>query len=172
MPAKKRKVKAMPKVRPKAKAKARKPVSRKHKVSAPVMQQAVHTAAPVSHPRVEDVLKHELEHEAKDLFYAENWSMGYWLKRYSPVLITMLIGLATYFYLVFYLFYPATLLQGHYIQLLILLVFIFLIAGLLIYLGLRAELLFVRILSFIFVFVIFTFLLLFILLAFSMNLGG
>ncbi|MBU2561618.1 MAG: hypothetical protein KKD17_04925 [Nanoarchaeota archaeon] len=172
MPAKKRKPKAMPKVKAKTKAKARKPVSRKPKVSVPVPRPVVHSAAPVSHPRVEEVLRKELEHEAKDLFYAEKWSFSYWVKRYSPVLITMLIGLATYFYLVFYLFYPTTLIQGHYIQLLILLVFIFLIAGILIYLGLRAELLFVRILSFIFVFVIFTFLLLFILLAYSMNFGG
>ncbi len=122
----------------------------------------------------ESELRRELELQGKDIFYPEKrWTFSHWVKKYSPVLITLLIGLATYFYLVFYLFYPAALLHGHYVQLLILLVFIFLVAGILIYLGLRAELLFVRILSFIFVFVIFTFLLLFILLANTMNvLGG
>ena len=43
------------------------------------------------------------------------------------------------------------------------------IAGVLIYLGLRSELLFVRILSFIFVFVIFTFMLLFVLVAHALQ---
>jgi len=122
---------------------------------------------------VEEVLRHEMEKQGKDLFYPEkHWTLMHWIKKYSPVIITLLIGLSTYFYLVFYLFYPTTIVEGNYMQLLILLIFIFLIAGLLIYLGLRAELMFVRILSFIFVFVIFTFLLLFILLAHTMKTGA
>jgi hypothetical protein len=130
------------------------------------------TAKPKVHHHVEDVLYEELEKQGKDIFYPEkHWTLWHWLKKYSPVIITLLIGLGTYFFLVFYLFYPTTILQGQYIQLLILLTFIFLMAGMLIYLGLHAELIYVRILSFIFVFVIFTFLLLFILLAHAMQSG-
>lgn len=118
---------------------------------------------------VEDMLEKELREQGQELFSPKQKGLMSWVRKYSPVLITLGIGLATYFFLVMYLFYPSVLLYGHYMQLLILLVFVFLIAGILIYLGLRAELMFVRVLSFIFVFVIFTFLLLFILLAYTMR---
>jgi hypothetical protein len=154
----------------KAKLGKRKAKAGKKKAKAkPAKRKAKKRKAPV---KVESILRQELEEQGKELFYPpKEWTFKSWVKRYSPVIVTLLIGLATYFYLVFYLFYPQTLLQGHYLQLLILLMFVFLIAGLLIYLGLRAELLFMRILSFIFVFVIFTFLLLFILIAYTMQSG-
>jgi hypothetical protein len=110
----------------------------------------------------------ELEVERKELFYSDKSLLG-WAKRYSPVIIMQVIGLSVYFFLVFYLFYPQAITQGHYVQLLTFLSFIFLVAGLLIYLGLKAELLFVRILSFTFVFVIFTLMMLFILVAYAMQ---
>ena len=129
-------------------------------------------ARPMPPARVEALLEKEFKGGSRELFCPINGgTFGTCVKRYSPVLITLMIGLATYLYLVFFLFYPTTIVQGHYIQLLIFVMFIFLLAGLLIYLGLRAELLFVRVLSFIFVFVIFTFLLLFILLAYIMQTG-
>jgi len=116
-------------------------------------------------------LRQEIANETKDLFYPPKWTFSIWAKRYSPVIITMLVGLATYFYLVFFMFYPVTIQQGHYIQLLLVLMVIFIVAGLLIYLGLKAELLAVRLTSFIFVFVVFTFLILFILLANNLRNG-
>ena len=61
--------------------------------------------------------------------------------------------------------------KGHYIQFLFFVLFVFLLAGVFIYLGIRSELLFVRILSFIFVLVILTFLIFFILLAHVMSSG-
>ncbi|MBW2972189.1 hypothetical protein KY359_04100 [Candidatus Woesearchaeota archaeon] len=172
MPAKKGKKKVK---KASVKAKPKKAVKKRTAKAKPARIRAPVRPAPVQHVphRVEDALRHEMEVQGKDIFYPEEkWTLWHWIKKYSPVLVTMLIGLATYFYLVFYLFYPTTIIQGHYFQLLLLLVFIFLISGILIYLGLKAELLFVRILSFIFVFVIFTFLLLFILLAHTMNAAG
>lgn len=152
----------------KAKAKSRK--SRKRTVSKKPKRKAVKRK---KHKHVEEVVAEKLDEHTRELFYPKKeHGFSTWVRRYSPVLITLGIGLATYFFLVFYLFYPSTIVQGHYMQLLILLVFIFLLAGVMIYLGLRAELLFVRILSFIFVFVIFTFLLLFILLAYSLQAVG
>jgi hypothetical protein len=118
--------------------------------------------------KVEKLLEAELKKETKDFFPTEH-GLKFWFMRYSPVIITQGIALLTYFYLVFYLFYPEAIIAGNYMHLLILLVFVFLLAGLFIYLGLRSELIFVRILSFIFVFIIFTFLLLFILLAHTMK---
>jgi hypothetical protein len=120
-------------------------------------------------PKVEKLLQQELKKEAKD-FFPRGKGLGFWFKRYSPVIVTQGIALLTYFYLVFYLFYPEAILQGKYLYLLILLVFVFLLAGLFMYLGLRSEMIFVRILSFIFVFIIFTFLLLFVLIAHTMKL--
>ncbi|MFH1063817.1 MAG: hypothetical protein V1729_01920 [Candidatus Woesearchaeota archaeon] len=170
MPTKKRKVKVKgaKKVssRPTSK-KSTKQVSRsKAKKAKPKKKPAA--ATPDS---IEAAYVSAVEKETRDLFYPQKWTLGLFIKRYSPVIITLLIGLATYFFLVFYLFYPTTLLYGNWFQLLLLLIFIFLIAGMLIYLGLRAELLFIRILSFIFVFFIFTFLLLFILLSYVMQTG-
>lgn len=92
-----------------------------------------------------------------------------WLKTYIPVLITLGIGILTYLYLIFYMFYPTSITQGNYIQFLVIILFIFLIAGILIMLGLKSELMFVRIISFIFVFIIFTFILLFILVAHALQ---
>lgn len=124
------------------------------------------------HEKFHEELKHEYHKDdaVVDLFRKEKTPTFFgWLKRYSPVLITLGIGLLTYIYLVFYMFYPTAITQGHYIQFLIVILFIFLIAGILVFLGLRSELLFVRILSFIFVFVIFTFLLLFVLVAHALQ---
>ena len=147
----------MPAKKRKAKAKARKKtVSRKPKKKETMAEKA-------------ETL---LEKEARELFLPpKKLGFSLWMKRYSPVLITLGIGLIVYFFLVFYLFYPTAIIQGHYIQLLLLLIFVFLIAGILIYFGMRSELLFVRVLSFIFVFVIFTFLLLFVLIAHTMQAG-
>jgi hypothetical protein len=92
-----------------------------------------------------------------------------WFRKYSPVLITLGIGLLTYFYLIFYMFYPAAIMNGKFVQFALIIIFLFLAAGILLFLGLRSELLFVRVLSFIFVFVIFTFLLLFILVTYSLK---
>jgi hypothetical protein len=119
--------------------------------------------------KVENLLETELKRETREMFFPTEHGITSWFKRYSPVIITQFIALLTYFYLIFYLFYPEAILQGNYIRLLVLLVFVFLIAGLFIYIGLRSELLFIRILSFIFVFIIFTFMLLFILLAYSLK---
>ncbi|MBW2967426.1 hypothetical protein KY362_02985 [Candidatus Woesearchaeota archaeon] len=120
--------------------------------------------------KVEDLLAQEVIDASQDLFEpGRPQTLTHWFKMYSPVVITLGVGLATYFYLVFYLFYPSAILNGHWFQLLLLLVFVFLLAGIFIYLGLRSELLFVRILSFIFVFIIFTFLLLFVLLAHTLT---
>jgi hypothetical protein len=119
--------------------------------------------------RLEQEIREEICSRSNQMFLSKGpKTCKMWLCRYSPVLITMLVGLATYFWLVFYLFYPQTLLYGHYIQLLILLMFVFFIIGVLVHLGVRAELMFVRIMSFAFVFIIFSFLLVFILLAHSM----
>jgi hypothetical protein len=144
--------------------------SKKKAVSKKPKRKAVKRKKP---RHVEKVVAEKLDEHTRELFYPKK-EHGFmtWVRRYSPVLVTLGIGLVTYFFLVFYLFYPQALLNGNYLQLLILLVIIFLIAGVLIYLGLRAELLFVRILSFIFVFVIFTFLLLFILLAHALQTKG
>ncbi len=161
---KQKKAKAKPKkirAKPKAKKVKRKPVKTR-----PQPKRARSTPE-----QIEDAYADAVEKETRELFFPKKQTFGLFIKRYSPVIITMLIGLATYFFLVFYLFYPTTLLYGNWLQLLLLLTFIFLIAGLLIYLGLRAELLFIRILSFIFVFFIFTFLLLFILLSHAMQAG-
>lgn len=92
-----------------------------------------------------------------------------WFNKYSPVVITLGIGLITYLYLLFYMFYPAAIAVGKYIPFVIVIIFLFMIAGILLFLGLRSELLFVRILSFIFVFVVFTFLLLFILVSYALK---
>ncbi len=114
-------------------------------------------------------IKEEIRRESADIFTQSGkmtWSK--WVVRYSPVLITMIVGLSTYFFLVFYLFYPQTIMYGHYMQLLMLLMFIFFVVGVFIYLGMQAELMFIRIMSFAFVFIIFTLLLIFILLAHGM----
>ncbi len=185
MSAKKKKVKSKVKktknikVKPSSKKKVKKTKSKsgsdskpKNKKAKPKKTKAKRISPKISKksPKANKNLRDEFERQGKDIFFKEKkWTFSHWFKKYSPVIITLLIGLATYFYLIFYLFYPTALLHGHYVQLLALLVFIFLIAGVLIYLGIRAELLFVRILSFIFVFVIFTFLLLFILLANTMQ---
>lgn len=177
MVVKKRKVKSAAKYNAKPQRNARHKVKRskaKKVVAKPKAKQKKKAAIRKkslreTHPSVEDMLKKELDQQGKDMFYPEKETFMHWVTRYSPVLISMGIGLATYFFLVFYLFYPITILQGHYMQLLTLLVFVSLIIGVLMYLGLRAELIFVRILSFIFVFVIFTFLLLFILIAYSLQ---
>ena len=170
---KKRKKAAKP-VKKKAVYRKKKPFAAKAEETAKTHEYAF---SPVTHEeikpvstRVEKIITQE--EVAREFFAPHKLTFGSWARRYSPVLVTMFIALLTYFYLVFYLFYPTTIIQGHYLQLLLLLVFIFLIAGLLIYLGLRAELLFIRILSFIFVFIIFTFLLLFILIANSMGAGA
>lgn len=155
----------------KRKAKKRKAVSKKpKKVAKNPKSKALKRPMPA---HVEAVVAEKLDEHTRELFYPKR-EHGFmtWVRRYSPVLVTLGIGLVTYFFLVFYLFYPSAIIQGNYMQLLIVLVLIFLIAGVLIYLGLRAELLFVRILSFIFVFVIFTFLLLFILLAHALQTKG
>lgn len=165
----------------KAKVKKAKPVSKKQKKAISKMQKkaarpkarkkpaAKVMKEPYSRLAVEDLLEKELRAQGQEIFVPTQKGLMHWIRRYSPVLITLGIGLATYFFLVMYLFYPTVLLYGHYMQLLVLLVLVFLIAGILIYLGLRAELMFVRVLSFIFVFVIFTFLILFILLAYTMR---
>lgn len=120
-----------------------------------------------------EVKKHHAKPDpVEEMFLTGKWSFKNWLRKYSPVIITLGIGLLTYIYLVFYMFYPTAVTQGHYLQFLIIILFIFLIAGVLVFLGLKSELLFVRILSFIFVFVIFTFLLLFVLVAYALNNGA
>jgi len=150
----------------KAKAKARKKtISKKQK-------KRKKTAKPTKKEKMTEMVENLLEQEARELFAPpKKPGFSLWMKRYSPVIITLGIGLIVYFFLVFYLFYPTAIIQGHYIQLLLLLIFVFLIAGILIYFGMRSELLFVRVLSFIFVFVIFTFLLLFVLIAHTMQAG-
>ena len=108
----------------------------------------------------------QVHHEAKELFNVGNeWNFRFWLRKYSPVIVPLLVGLITYFYLVFYLFYPQLLMEGHVYRFMFFILFTFLLGGVFIYLGLRSELLFMRILSFIFVFVIFSFLLMFVLLS-------
>jgi hypothetical protein len=168
----------MPAKKRKAKGKARPARKRMYKIVQAPAQRQEPVAVPVEPPvgkhaipaRVEQLVRQE--DAAREFFAPRQMTFGSWARRYSPVLVTMLIALLTYFYLIFYLFYPTTIVQGHYVQLLILIVFIFLIIGLLVYLGLRAELLFIRILSFIFVFIVFTFLLLFVLIAHSMGAGA
>ncbi len=114
------------------------------------------------------VLKKYFEDQVTGLFCRDkHFTFMGWFKRFSPMLISLLIGFSTYLYIVVYLFYPGFLNNNQYIQFIVLLIFVFFITGLFIYLGLRVELLFVRILSFSFVFILFTFLLLFILIAHS-----
>ena len=125
-------------------------------------------AAKPAPAKVETVLLQEFERETESLF-PKGEGFGFWFKRYSPVIITQGIALLTYFYLVFYMFYPEAIMQGNYMRLLIMLVFVFLLAGLFIYMALRSDMIFIRIISFIFVFIIFTFLLLFILLAYALK---
>ncbi|MBW2964277.1 hypothetical protein KY363_02350 [Candidatus Woesearchaeota archaeon] len=165
---KKRSVKSSRKAKP-AKSAAKKKMHRaaKPKKKRAQMPAAAHLAAGAN-PQEQDI-RHEIEATSQEMFIQEgSLSFKGWMTRYSPVLITMIVGLATYFFLVFYLFYPQTLMYGHYIQLLMLLTFIFFVVGVLIYLGIQAELMFIRIMSFAFVFIIFTFLLIFILLANAM----
>jgi hypothetical protein len=173
MPAKKRKKPVKP-VKKKAVSEKRKQLMTKAKEHALPQEQTLSQPRPDAAQAVPTKVEKLITQEeaAREFFAPHKMTFGSWARRYSPVLVTMFIALLTYFYLVFYLFYPTTIIQGHYLQLLLLLVFIFLIAGLLIYLGLRTELLFIRILSFIFVFIIFTFLLLFILIANSMGAGA
>jgi magnesium-transporting ATPase (P-type) len=125
-------------------------------------------AAKPAPAKVETVLLQEFERETESLF-PKGDGLRFWFKRYSPVIITQGIALLTYFYLVFYMFYPEAIMQGNYMRLLIMLVFVFLLAGLFIYMALRSDMIFIRIISFIFVFIIFTFLLLFILLAYALK---
>ncbi len=115
---------------------------------------------------------HEELELAKELFNVER-KKGFapWMAKYSPVLIPVFVGLLTYLYLIFFVFYPNIITNGHYIQFLFFILFVFLLAGVFMYLSIRSELLFVRILSFIFVFVIITFLIFFILLAHAMSSG-
>jgi len=124
-----------------------------------------------SEKKVEQAIIQEIKQEETEFFIGDKTWSG-WAKRYAPVIIMQAIGLSTYFFLVFYLFYPQALMQGHYIQLLILLAFVFLIAGILLYVGMRTEFMFVRILSFTFVFVIFTLIMVFILLAHAMQVNA
>ncbi len=173
MAAKKRKSKArVKKARPVSKKRKKTVKSKTKKASKPKARRKPASKTvkePSATPAVEDLLEKELKAQGQELFSPRRTGLMSWIRKYSPVLITLGIGLATYFFLVMYLFYPTVLLYGHYMQLLVLLVLVFLIAGILIYLGLRAELMFVRVISFIFVFVIFTFLLLFILLAYTLR---
>ena len=116
-----------------------------------------------------EVVKHETrraEREARELFGAgEPWSFKGWLRRYSPIIIPLFVGLLIYFYLVFFVFYPQVFVEGHYVKFLLFIMFLCLVGGLFIFLGMRTELLYIRILSFLFVFVIFSFLIMFLLLA-------
>jgi len=125
-------------------------------------------AAKPAPAKVETEVLQEFERETESLF-CKGEGLRFWFKRYSPVIITQGIALLTYFYLVFYMFYPEAIMQGNYMRLLIMLVFVFLLAGLFIYMALRSDMIFIRIISFIFVFIIFTFLLLFILLAYALK---
>jgi hypothetical protein len=153
-----------------------KPVHKKAKTAdKPVAHKAAQPAAihePVYHieQSAEALMRQEVDIRSDHLIQpGEPWTLKHWAKVYSPVIITLFIGLGVYFFLIFYLFYPIALLQGHCLQLLILVLFIFLVAGLLIYLGIRSETLFVRIMSFIFVFVVFSLLLVFIIIADSLK---
>lgn len=109
-----------------------------------------------------------MSYEYDDILVQEKKGMTGWVRKYSPVMITLGIGLLTYFYLLFYMFYPAAIAQGNTVQFALIIMFLFVVAGILLFLGLKSELLFVRILSFIFVFVVFTFLLLFILVSYAL----
>lgn len=111
----------------------------------------------------------EMKFEYDTVQVTESKGARGWIRKYSPVLITVGIGLLTYLYLIFYMFYPAAVEQGKYVTFLMIISFLFLAAGILLFLGLKSELLFVRILSFIFVFVVFTFLLLFILVSYALT---
>ncbi len=143
----------------------------------PVSKPKVHTAAHVekkrlhAHSKVEAILEKEFELQTKDMFFPKHWTFSNWVKRYSPVIVTTLIGLGTYFYLTFYLFYPEVILHGNYAALLVSLIFIFALIGIFIHMGLRSELLFMRVLSFVFVFMVFTFVVMFILIAYSLKHG-
>jgi len=105
--------------------------------------------------------------QGADLFnVGKRWTWKYWLRKYSPVSIPLFAGLITYLYLVFFVFYPDILVKGHYVQLLFFVLFIFLLIGFFIYLGIESELLFVRILSLIFLLVVLSFMILFVLLSY------
>ncbi|MFC1742099.1 hypothetical protein ACFL3V_06190 [Nanoarchaeota archaeon] len=112
-------------------------------------------------------LMHEVEIEGRDLFAPKDKTFGSWLRRYSPVVITILAGLSTYFYLIFNVFYPVEGMFAYVVQVIMILMFVLLLGGVMVYLGIKSETLFIRILSFIFVFVIFTFMIFFILISHS-----
>jgi hypothetical protein len=117
---------------------------------------------------VENILGHGLMPESRDIFFPpKKITLRLWVKRYSPILITVLIGLATYLYVLFYLFTPSNIVQQYYLFILVFVLLIFFVAGFLIFVGLKSEWLFIRMLSFIFTFALFTFLTLFALLMYS-----
>ena len=54
-----------------------------------------------------------LDREAKELFHIHRkWSVYNWVKKYSPVLIPLLVGLMTYAYLTLFVFYPNIIAMG------------------------------------------------------------
>ncbi len=120
----------------------------------------------------EDIHFQRLDREAKELFHVQKKRTFYnWVKKYSPVLIPLMVGLMSYVYLTFFVFYPGIITNGHFVKFLFLVMFAFLLAGVFIHLGIKHELIFIRILSFLFVFVILSFMVLFVLIAHVISSG-